>query len=77
MAELCADPQWEDEPAVKALMLEHHMAPRAGFLDMFEALDRDLASAPDFERENSPDCASLRSGSRLWLAQHAPGTTLC
>jgi DNA helicase-2/ATP-dependent DNA helicase PcrA len=42
MAELCGDPEWEREAAVKALMLEHHMAAaRAGFLEMFQALDRD------------------------------------
>ncbi|QNA84456.1 UvrD-helicase domain-containing protein [Sphingomonas sp. So64.6b] len=42
MAELCNDPEWERERAVKALILEHHMAAaRAGFLDMFQALDRD------------------------------------
>ncbi len=42
MAELCGDPDWRDQAAVKALTLEHHMAAsRYGFLEMFQALDRD------------------------------------
>lgn len=42
MAEFCGDPDWRDQAAVKALTLEHHMAAsRYGFLEMFQALDRD------------------------------------
>ncbi|MEI4263441.1 UvrD-helicase domain-containing protein [Roseovarius sp. D0-M9] len=42
MADLCRDPKWGDEAEVKALTLEHHMAAsRRGFLEMFQALDRD------------------------------------
>lgn len=42
MADLCGDPKWCDEAAVKALILEHHMAAsRSGFSEMFQALDRD------------------------------------
>jgi DNA helicase-2/ATP-dependent DNA helicase PcrA len=42
MADLCSDPEWCHEAKVKALTLEHHMAAsRRGFLEMFQALDRD------------------------------------
>jgi len=42
MADLCSDADWRNEEKVKALTLEHHMAAlRYGFLDMFQALDRD------------------------------------
>jgi len=42
MAELCSDSGWCDGTAVKALTLEHHMAAsRCGFIQMFQALDRD------------------------------------
>ncbi|WP_346913204.1 UvrD-helicase domain-containing protein [uncultured Roseibium sp.] len=42
MAEFCSDPDWRDQAGVKALTLEHHMAAsRYGFLEMFQALDRD------------------------------------
>lgn len=42
MADLCSDSDWRDETSIKALTLEHHMAAsRYGFLDMFQALDRD------------------------------------
>ena len=42
MADLCGDPEWSAEATVKALTLEHHMAAsRRGFLDMFQALDKD------------------------------------
>ncbi|MGO6819810.1 UvrD-helicase domain-containing protein [Rhizobium brockwellii] len=42
MAEFCGDPDWRDHAGVKALTLEHHMAAsRYGFLEMFQALDRD------------------------------------
>lgn len=42
MAYLCGDPEWRDEAEVKTLTLEHHMAAsRRGFLEMFQALDRD------------------------------------
>lgn len=42
MADLCGDPDWRDQAGVKALTLEHHMAAsRYGFLEMFQALDRD------------------------------------
>lgn len=42
MADLCGDPGWHEEAAVKTLTLEHHMAAsRLGFLQMFQALDRD------------------------------------
>ena len=42
MADLCGDPEWRDEAEVKTLTLEHHMAAsRRGFLEMFQALDRD------------------------------------
>lgn len=42
MADLCDDPQWREEAAVKALTLEHHMAAsRRGFLEMFQALNQD------------------------------------
>lgn len=42
MAELCQDPDWQNQAGVKALTLEHHMAAsRYGFLEMFQALDRD------------------------------------
>ncbi|MBR9764048.1 MAG: ATP-dependent helicase [Rhodobacteraceae bacterium] len=42
MAEFCGDPDWRDQAGVKALTLEHHMAAsRYGFLEMFQALDRD------------------------------------
>ena len=42
MAEFCDDPDWRNQAGVKALTLEHHMAAsRYGFLEMFQALDRD------------------------------------
>lgn len=42
MANLCSDSNWSDETTVKTLTLEHHMAAsRCGFLEMFQALDRD------------------------------------
>jgi len=42
MADLCGDDEWRDERKVKTLTLEHHMAAaRRGFLEMFQALDRD------------------------------------
>lgn len=42
MADLCDDPQWREDTAVKALTLEHHMAAsRRGFLEMFQALNQD------------------------------------
>ena len=42
MADLRGDPEWRDETKVKTLTLEHHMAAsRRGFLEMFQALDRD------------------------------------
>lgn len=42
MAEFCNDPNWRDQAGVKALTLEHHMAAsRYGFLEMFQALNRD------------------------------------
>lgn len=42
MADLCDDLQWHEEAAVKTLTLEHHMAAsRRGFLEMFQALNKD------------------------------------
>lgn len=42
MSDLCSDSDWQNEARIKALTLEHHMAAsRQGFLDMFQALDRD------------------------------------
>jgi len=87
MAELCADPQWEDEPAVKALMLEHHMAAaRAGFLDMFEALDRDsrlstglrtgeLAGLRLFTERVAPLVSAARAGDDFVLMAHLRATS--
>lgn len=87
MAELCDDPQWEHEPAVKALMLEHHMAAaRAGFLDMFQALDRDsrlgtglrtgeLAGLRLFTERVAPLVSAARAKNDFMLMAHLRATS--
>lgn len=87
MAELCDDPQWEEEPSVKALMLEHHMAAaRAGFLDMFQALDRDsrlgtgvrtgdLAGLRLFTERVAPLVNAARAGDDFLLMAHLRATS--
>jgi DNA helicase-2/ATP-dependent DNA helicase PcrA len=87
MAELCDDPEWENEPSVKALMLEHHMAAaRAGFLDMFQVLDRDsrlgtglrtgeLAGLRLFTERVAPLVSAARVGDDFALMAHLRATS--
>ncbi|GAA4414883.1 DNA helicase [Advenella faeciporci] len=66
MANLCSDPDWNNEVTIKALTLEHHMAAsRRGFLDMFRALDRDSRLSTGLRTGDLP-------GLRLFTERVAP-----
>lgn len=66
MAELCSDLDWRDQAEVKALTLEHHMAAsRYGFLEMFQALDRDSRLSTGLRTGES-------AGLRLFTERVAP-----
>ena len=87
MAELCRDPDWKNEAAVKALTLEHHMAAsRRGFLEMFQALDKDsrlstglrtgeLAGLRFFTERIAPLIAAARAGDAFSVMAHLRTTS--
>lgn len=87
MAQLCGDPDWEIEHAVKALTLEHHMAAsRAGFLAMFQALDRDtrlatglrtgeLAALRLFTERVAPLISAARANDAFGVMAHLRATS--
>ncbi|WP_127960066.1 UvrD-helicase domain-containing protein [Serratia microhaemolytica] len=82
MADLCDDSNWRVEATTKVLTLEHHMAAsRCGFLDMFQALDRDsrlstglrtgeLAGLRLFTDRVAPLIAVARAGDRFAVMAH-------
>lgn len=89
MADLTQDPKWVSGGAeVKTLTLEHHMAAsRLGFLDMFEALNKDsrlttglragdLAGVRLFSALVAPLVAAQRDGNKFaamsHLREHSP-----
>ncbi|MED5500657.1 MAG: UvrD-helicase domain-containing protein [Pseudomonadota bacterium] len=87
MADLCSDSDWRDEASIKALTLEHHMAAsRCGFLDMFQALDRDsrlstglrtgeLAGLRLFTERVAPLIAAARSEDGFAVMAHLRATS--
>jgi DNA helicase-2/ATP-dependent DNA helicase PcrA len=87
MADLCGDPEWRDEAKVKTLTLEHHMAAsRRGFLDMFQALDRDsrlstglrtgeIAGLRLFTERVAPLIAAARAKDEFALMAHLRATS--
>lgn len=87
MADLCGDPEWRGEATVKALTLEHHMAAsRRGFLEMFQALDRDsrlstglrtgeLAGLRLFTERVAPLIAAARSHDGFAVMAHLRATS--
>ncbi|WP_215484376.1 UvrD-helicase domain-containing protein [Pectobacterium punjabense] len=87
MATLCCDSDWRNGPAIKSLTLEHHMAAsRCGFLDMFQALDRDsrlstglrtgeLAGIRLFTERVAPLIAAARADDRFAVMAHLRATS--
>ncbi|MBW8791326.1 MAG: UvrD-helicase domain-containing protein, partial [Rhizobium leguminosarum] len=87
MAHLCGDPDWRAEVTVKALTLEHHMAAsRRGFLEMFQALDRDsrlstglrtgeLAGLRLFTERVAPLVAAARANDGFAVMAHLRATS--
>jgi DNA helicase-2/ATP-dependent DNA helicase PcrA len=87
MADLCGDPDWRAEATVKALTLEHHMAAsRRGFLEMFQALDRDsrlstglrtgeLAGLRLFTERVAPLVAAARANDGFAVMAHLRATS--
>ena len=87
MADLCGDPDWRTEATVKALTLEHHMAAsRRGFLEMFQALDRDsrlatglrtgeLAGLRLFTERVAPLLAAARAADAFAVMAHLRATS--
>lgn len=82
MADLCSDSDWQNEARIKALTLEHHMAAsRQGFLDMFQALDRDsrlstglrtgeLAGLRLFTERVAPLLVAAQAGDKFAIMAH-------
>lgn len=87
MADLCSDPDWRNEATVKALTLEHQMAAsRRGFLEMFQALDRDsrlstglrkgeLAGLRLFTERVAPLIAAVRAEDAFAVMGHLRATS--
>ncbi|MEQ9870079.1 UvrD-helicase domain-containing protein [Pectobacterium odoriferum] len=87
MATLCSDSDWRNGAAIKSLTLEHHMAAsRCGFLDMFQALDRDsrlstglrtgeLAGIRLFTERVAPLIAAARADDRFAVMAHLRATS--
>lgn len=87
MADLCGDPDWRNEAKVKALTLEHHMAAsRRGFLEMFQALDRDsrlstglrtgeLAGLRFFTERVAPLISAARAADAFAVMAHLRATS--
>lgn len=87
MANLCGDSEWRDEAKVKTLTLEHHMAAaRRGFLEMFQALDRDtrlstglrtgeIAGLRLFTERVAPLIAAARSKDDFAVMAHLRATS--
>lgn len=87
MATLCCDSDWRNGPAIKSLTLEHHMAAsRCGFLDMFQALDRDsrlstglrtgeLAGIRLFTERVAPLIAAARADDKFAVMAHLRATS--
>lgn len=87
MASLCSDLNWRNEATVKALTLEHHMAAsRCGFLEMFQALDRDsrlstglrtgeLAGLRLFTERVAPLIAAARAEDAFSVMAHLRATS--
>lgn len=87
MADLCSDSDWRNEASIKALTLEHHMAAsRCGFLNMFQALDRDsrlstglrtgeLAGLRLFTERVAPLIAAARSEDGFAVMAHLRATS--
>ena len=87
MAEFCDDPDWRDQAGVKALTLEHHMAAsRYGFLEMFQALDRDsrlstglrtgeLAGLRLFTERVAPLIVAARANNAFAVMSHLRATS--
>lgn len=87
MADLCSDHDWREEAPVKALTLEHHMAAsRRGFLEMFQALDKDsrlstglrngdLAGLRLFTERVAPLIAAARADDGFAVMAHLRATS--
>ncbi|MEI7201600.1 MULTISPECIES: UvrD-helicase domain-containing protein [Pectobacterium] len=87
MVTLCSDSDWRNGAAIKSLTLEHHMAAsRCGFLDMFQALDRDsrlstglrtgeLAGIRLFTERVAPLIAAARADDRFAVMAHLRATS--
>lgn len=87
MADLCRDSDWRSEATVKSLTLEHHMAAsRLGFLEMFQALDKDsrlstglrtgeLAGLRLFTERVAPLIAAIHAEDKFVVMAHLRATS--